>query len=63
MVKLWIFVDFRVKKKWELDELYFWITPIAFVGNARRNEFAESQYRRNRFHVGSGHSGDQLIIK
>ncbi len=35
MVKLWIFLDFRVKKKSELDELYFWITPIAFVGNAR----------------------------
>ncbi len=44
IIKLWIFLDFWVKKKSELGELYFWITPIAFVGNARETS---SQNRSN----------------
>ncbi len=38
-----------VKKKLDLNELHFGITPPAFVGNARETVFAKSQWSHWRF--------------
>ena len=44
MVKLWIFVEFLVKKKLDLDDVYFGLDPSTFVGNARETLFSKPQF-------------------
>ena len=41
MVKLWIFVDFLVKKKMDLDDVYFGLSLSTFVGNERETIIAK----------------------